>query len=143
MWHHRVMRRTLVTVGMLVGCSYSEPHIADDNGGGDDASDPPRTCPTDSALRLCVQFDGTLGPTFVEGMSHVVHTANVTPMLRASESAAHVDASSTMLIEPGDATNLSLTMLTVEMWIAPDHRPGGGATYWMIDNNTEYGIEFR
>jgi hypothetical protein len=140
------MRLTLIAAVMAAGCSYSEPTV----GGGDTGPDgggnvPPNTCPTsDSSLRLCLQFSGPLTPTVTDGMSHVVAATNLTAMTRAGDPAAHLDSTSEMFIAPIDASDLdNVTNLTIEMWIAPDQHPMPGQTYWMLDNNTEYGMEYR
>jgi len=125
----------LIAVG---GCGYTEPTV-----GGDGANPPPASCPTgDGTLRLCVQFDGALTPTVGDGMHHTIQSTAVTEMTRTDEPAAHVGATSSMYIAPADAGDLDVTNLTIEMWISADTPPASGSKYWMLDNNTEYGMEY-
>src|ERR1051326_3695007 len=147
MWHAPRMRLTLIAAVMVVGCSYDEPTVGPGNPGGDDQPGPeagggvPRTCPSDAALRLCVDFDGV--PTVIDEMSHTVQAMNVAATTRQGDPAARVDASSQIFIPPAGASDLdNITDLTIEMWIAPDQRPPPGQTFWMLDNNTEYGMEY-
>jgi Concanavalin A-like lectin/glucanases superfamily len=138
------MRRTLIAAVMAAGCSYREPTVGPGSGddtGPDAPGNVPHSCPSDGSLRLCVDFDSV--PAVIDGMSHTVQAMNVTSATRLGDAAAHVDTSSQMFIAPADAGDLdNVTKLTIEMWIAPDHHPSAGQTYWMLDNNTEYGIEY-
>src|SRR5215813_10258323 len=139
MWHDTAMHRTLIAVVTVGGCTLHEPKLGDDQGN----PPPARMCPTDPDLRLCVQFDGSLTPTVGDQMNHTIDASAVTAMTRDTEPAAHVGSTSTLYIQPSDAGNLDVAQLTIEMWISPDTRPMPMKGNWMLDNNTEYGIEYR
>lgn len=139
------MRLTLIAAVMVAGCSYAEPRVPGAGSGDDTAPDAdmnvPHTCPSDGSLRLCVDFDDA--PTVVDGMSHTVQAMNVEATTRLGDAAVHVDTASQMFIAPAGTGDLDdVTDLTIEMWIAPDQHPSSGQSYWMLDNNTEYGIEY-
>src|SRR5262245_7651219 len=110
------MRWGVLCFVALAGCVYDEPTITGDDmppppGGGnpDGGSNPPRKCPVDPSLKLCVDFDGPLSPTVVDGAGHTISSMNVVAMTRAGEPAAHLDATSQLYIDAGAASDLDLT----------------------------------
>ena len=138
------MRLTLIAAVMAAGCSYHEPTVGDDDTGPDGGyTNVPRGCPSDGSLRLCVQFDGALGPTVADAMSHTIDATAVVAMTRDGEAAAHVSGTSSMFIAPSGVGDLDVPKLTIEMWISPDKKPMPMKGFWMLDNNNQYGIEYR
>ena len=129
------MRRGMIGLLAIVGCTYHEPGLGDDNGVA-------RTCPTDMSLLLCVDFDGALTPT-VDGMNYVVASQNVVAADRSGDRAARVGATSQLFIDAGAAGDLAVPELTLEMWVAPDQRPASDHSYGIFDNSGQFGIELH
>lgn len=133
------------------GCGFTSPapSLDDPRPGtvpGDDEPDagaPPATrgfCDhTDPSLRLCVDFDGTIIDRSAAGAA--VAATGVTPMQRDGEAAASLSAASTMHVHEAATLDI-LGALSLDMWIQPASKPSSSTTYWMLDNNTQYGAEF-
>jgi len=129
------------------GCSFvsppgsgSGPGPDPDPMGGPDGAPAARTvCDhADASLRLCVDFEGTIVDRSAAGAE--VAAAGVATMDRDGEPAAMLGATSTMHVHESTALDIQ-GGLALDMWIRPASKPASGSTYWMLDNNTQYGIE--
>lgn len=138
--------RCLLFACLAAGCQFSvtpatSPDTPDASVGepGPDASEPGSVgCDTeDSALRLCMTFDGADAFKDQTGRGHDATAVAVATINRsATDLAAGMAIGSTMHV--AEATDLDLTGdFAIDMWVAPDVIPAG-ARYWLLDNNQQY-----
>lgn len=138
------MRTFLLLFIASTGCTFAapdgelEPEPTDDEG---PTTPPPvlATCvPSDPALRLCVDFDGSIVDRSAGAAAITVNA--VDSMDRDGEPAAVLTATSTIHLR--EATKLEIAQgLSLDMWIRPSGTPGAEG-YWLLDNNQQYGATY-
>jgi hypothetical protein len=131
------------------GCTFASPGSGGGGPGpepGDDQPDaaaqpaPRAICDrSDPSLRLCVDFEGSIVDRSVNDAA--ITTSLVTAMERDGEPAAALTTSSSMHVREAAALDIQ-GGLALDMWIRPTGKPGTGNTFWMLDNNTQYGASF-
>lgn len=130
------MRRIWIA-GLLAGCGFSSPPVASEAAGGSDGrGDLPAPCDiTDPELRLCMSFDSEPMLQDLSGLANVVADASqIVRIDRDGYRAAQLTAASKLRI--AETTDLDLTTLTVEMWIAPGQV--SHPSYRLLDNHLQY-----
>jgi hypothetical protein len=143
------MRTFCLILCASAGCTFASP--AGGGGGGDlqpgddqpDAATQPAPraiCDrSDPSLRLCVDFEGAIADRSANGAA--IAASGVSPMERDGEPAAALTTSSSMHLR--EAATLDIQGgLALDMWIRPTGKPSSGNTFWMLDNNTQYGASF-
>lgn len=113
--------------------------------GPDPGSLPPptaRRCAiTDTALRLCLDFEDTKAGDDGSPLGHDAVCTDVTVMTRDQEKAGQLAATSRMVV--AETADLDITdNLTVSLWAHPNSKPGRGKAYWALDNNKQYFVEY-
>lgn len=142
------MRTFLLILVASTGCTFAapdgelEPEPTDDEG---TTTPPPTTpgalatcVPSDPALRLCVDFDGSIEDRSANAVS--ISANAVDSMDRDGEPAAALTTTSTIHLR--EALKLEIAQgLSLDMWIRPMGTPGSDG-YWLLDNNQQYGATY-
>ena len=146
---------TLWLIAALVpACGFTapepgqEPDPADPypGGTGPEPGDLPppaaRRCAiTDTALRLCLDFEDTKAGDDGSTLGHDAVCTDVTVMTRDQEKAGQLAATSRMVV--AETADLDITQnLTVSLWAHPDGLPRDDTAYWALDNNKQYFVEY-
>jgi hypothetical protein len=144
------MRIWWLAILASAGCGFTSPGEGGggpgmDPGPGGDRPDGSQTtvrtvCDrSDPSLRLCVDFAGTVVDSSAIGASIAV--TDVSAMDRDGDPAAALSTTSTMHVHEATALDIQ-GALALDMWIRPSGKPLAGTSYWMLDNNQQYGIEY-
>ena len=147
----RLGTRWLIAV-LVPACAFTAPDPGTDPAdpypggmGPDPGSLPPpaaRRCAiTDTALRLCLDFEDTKAGDDGSTLGHDAVCTDVTVMTRDQEKAGQLSSTSRMVV--AETPDLDITdQLSVSLWAHPNALPRRGNPYWALDNNKQYFVEY-